>query len=531
MQRRRFLTCAGATATAAAFPGLARAERLLGPVVETASGKLRGFTGAGIRTFLGVPYGTAERFRRAVPPSPWPGVRDALGWGADAPQRAPARSDHPYALVASDLSMQPLRSEDCLVLNVWTPATDSARRPVMVWLHGGGFVSGSAATAVHDGANLARDGDIVVVSLNHRLNVLGFTHFDDPDFAESANLGMLDIELALRWVRDNIAAFGGDPGMVTLFGYSGGGQKISTLMAMPSAKGLFHRAIIQSGQGPRLLKPAQAATNTERLFAAMGVPRGDIRALQTAPLDRLIAGFAAVWAAPPRQLWGLPARFSPVVDGQIIPRHPIDSLELSADVPLVLGSTRQEMAAVSLMWEPNADQMTATELGARLQPWLGNAVPEVLEGYRRIHPMASPWDLYTLITADVPTRINSIDMAEKRQALGRAPTFMYRVDWQCPVFGGRMKAPHGIEVPLAFRNVREDAGLNGGGADAFALSEQISRAWLRFAHHGRPGWRRLVWPAYTVDRRETMLFDRPSRVVGDPGSAERQLLARVLPSA
>ena len=524
MQRRRFLAGAAGAASLVAMPGIAHAERRLGPPVETTSGKVRGFVGEGIARFLGIPYGAAERFRRASAPPAWSGIRDALGWGPDAPQRAAMRRDHPYALAASDISMQRLRSEDCLVLNVWTPATDSARRPVMVWLHGGGFVAGSASTAVHDGANLARAGDVVVVSLNHRLNVPGFTWLDDPAFADAANAGMLDIELALRWVQDNIAGFGGDPGNVTLFGYSGGGQKISTLMAMPSARGLFHRAIIQSGQNPRLLEPAEAAATSEKLFDAVGLKRGDVRALQALPLDRLLTGFDAVWAAPPAQVWGLPARFSPVVGGNLIPAHPIDALALSADIPLIVGSTRQEMAAVSLMWDPDADTVTMGQLSERLRPWLGDKAPGVVTGYRRLYPQASAWDLFTLISADVPTRVNSIGIAERRHALGRAATWMYRVDWQTPVFGGRMKAPHGLEVPLAFRNVAEDAGLNGGGADAFALSGAISRAWLAFARTGRPDTPDLAWPAYTASRRETMLFDRQCRIESDPGSAERELL-------
>jgi para-nitrobenzyl esterase len=525
MDRRDFLISAIAVA---GLPVIARAERMLGAPVETSEGKVRGFVSDDVSAFLGIPYGTAERFRRATRPAPWHGVRDSLGWGPDAPQRAMFTPDDPYNLAEADISMQRIRSEDCLVLNVWTPATDSAKRPVMIWLHGGGFVSGSASTAVHDGADLARFGDVVLVSLNHRLNVLGFTHFEHPDFAEAGNVGVLDIELALGWVRDNIARFGGDPGKVTLFGYSGGGQKIATLMAMPSARGLFHRAIIQSGQSPRLLERADAATNTDRLFAAVGLPKGDVRALQKLPIDQLMTGFEAVWSAPPRQIWGLPARFSPVIDGHIIPNHPIDALALSGEVPLIIGSAREEMASYSLMWDEKADQMTAADLVERLRPLLADATNTVVDGYRKAHPQFSPWDLFTLITADVPTRINSIRVAEKRHALGRANTFMYRVDWQTPVFDGRMKAPHGIEVPLAFRNVREGAGLNGAGPDAFALSEEISNAWLAFARTGDPGTAKLAWPAYAPDRRQTMLFDRTSRVEGDPGATERRLLTRSL---
>lgn len=549
MGRRTFLERSVSTvalpAALALMPQAVRAERqshILGQPVETSSGKVRGLVIDGIHAFRGIPYGAPTggkgRFRAPRPPEPWTGVLDTLGWGADAPQGSMATrqpvSDNPYALIESDVSLQTVQSEDCLVLNVWTPdAGNAGKRHVMLWLHGGGFVSGSASRAVHDGGNLAQHGDVVVVSCNHRLNALGYTFLDTiggADFAGSGNVGMQDIILALRWIRDNIARFGGDPDNVTLFGYSGGGQKICTLMSMPSAKRLFHRAIVESGQNPRLLTRDEASETTDRLMKQLGLARNDIAALQAVPLERLLAAYQAVWTAPPRQLWGFPARFSPVVDGDLIPDHPIAprSLALSSDIPLIIGNTREEMAAFTLMWEPHADAMTQADLLTRLTPYLGAHSDRILADYQRLHPGFSPWDLYALITADWPTRINSIRIAEARNALRTAPTFMYRVDWQTPVFGGRMKAPHGLEVPLAFRNVREDAGLNGGGADAFALSERVSDAWIAFARAGRPDTPTLAWPAYRTDQRETMLFDRECRLERDPGKEERLLLENIL---
>ncbi|WP_206663441.1 carboxylesterase/lipase family protein [Aurantiacibacter suaedae] len=522
--RRDFMALSVAFAAFPAFSG-ARAQGSLGVPVETASGKIRGFLDDGVNVFRGIPYGTAERFKAAVSPEPWTGVRDMLGWGFDAPQGRSAPHQNAFSLVASDKSLQQAQSEDCLALNVWTSTLDAnARRPVMVWLHGGGFVSGSASTAVHDGRNLARDAEVVVVSLNHRLNVLGFTHLDDPEFADSGNAGMLDITLALRWVQENIARFGGDPDNVTVFGYSGGGQKVSTLLAMPGARGLFHKAIVQSGQNPLLLSRDQAAGNTRALYAELGLTQGDARGLQSVALPSLMAAFSRVWTAPPRQTWGFPARFSPLVDGRIVPAHPYEAVDLSADVPLIIGSMREEMAGFTLMMDPEAFRMSLADLAARLEPYMGTETAQVIEGYRAIYPDFSPWDLYALISADAPTRINSILIAERRHALGAAPTFMYRVDWQTRVFDGLMKAPHGLEVPLVFRNVEEDSGLNGGGEDAFALSQDLSDAWVSFARSGRPDTPRHPWPAYDSSTRSTMLFDRQTRVESDPGAAERRLL-------
>lgn len=540
--RREFLKFGAMAGAAVAVPsaGFTNAARVFGPVVETRHGKLRGFIQDGIHAFRGIPYGAptggASRFRAPAPPASWSGVLNTLGWGASAPQggstgdRSIATSK--YALAEGDTSLQTFESEDCLSLNVWTPSViDGARRPVMVWLHGGGFWSGTAATAVHDGENLSRYGDVVLVSCNHRLNAFGFTYLAEPGFEASGNVGMLDIVLALQWVRDNIDRFGGDPSNVTVFGYSGGGQKVSTLMAMPQARGLFHKAIVQSGQTPRLLDRDQASDATRRLCERLGIDVGDAGALQSVPSDTLLAAQRAVIAEPPRQMWGFPSRFSPVVDGVIVPAQPLEqeALLLSADIPLMIGNTRQEMAAVTLSWEPGSDKMSYQDLPTKLAAYLGDKVTPVLAGYRRIYPTASPWDLFTLITADAPTRINSIRIAERRHRLGRAPVFMYRVDWQTPVFDGVFKAPHGLEVPLMFRNVQEAAGINGGGPEALALSEHLSAAWVAFARGGNPSTSKLRWPAYDLHHRATMVFDRETRVVQDPDRAARILLEQVGP--
>lgn len=541
-ERRRFL--AGSMAMAAsliAVPAFARMRgegQSFGPVVETQHGKIRGFAGRGVHAFRGVPYGEATggsaRFRPARAARGWLGVRDTLGWGATAPQGAstsdPQIHHNVFALAEGDAPLQTFESEDCLTLNIWTPSVnDQAKRPVMLWLHGGGFWAGTAATAVHDGAQLAYAGDVVVISCNHRLNAFGFTHFDAPGFEGSGNAGMLDIVAALRWVRDNIARFGGDPGNVTIFGYSGGGQKVSALLAMPSARGLFHKAIIQSGQTPSLLTLDQARTVTQSLCDALGIAADNPIAAQAVSADRLLAAFRKVIAQPPRQLWGFPARFSPVVDGTTIPAQPLapETLALSAGVPILIGNTRQEMAAVSLTWDADIATMRFTDLPAKIADYVGDKAKAVADGYRALYPDLSAWDLYALITADMPTRINSIRIAERRHAARLAPVYMYRVDWQTLTFDGRLKAPHGLEVPLIFRNVTEASGISGGGADAYALSETLSAAWVAFARTGAPSTAMLPWPAYEPQRRATMLFDRACKVVGDPDAGARNLLERL----
>lgn len=540
--RRKIMAGAAALGLAGGLAGLSRAAAFAdmspGAPVDTSAGRVRGFVENDVHVFRGIPYGAPTggqaRFKAPRPCEPWTGVKNAFAWGFDAPQPPSANPSSEYQLALGIGSLQRAQSEDCLYLNLWTPDIDNRRRPVMVWLHGGGFARGSGAAANTDGAALAAHGDVVVITVNHRLNTLGCTYLDHlggEEFSGSGNASVLDLVLALEWVRDNVSRFGGDPGNVTIFGFSGGGQKVSTLMAMPAARGLFHRAIVQSGQTPRLLNAEQASEHTDRLFRYLGIARGDLAALQAVPVDRVVAGFAAISNEPPVQIWGLPARFSPLVDGTSIPHHPVapEAVALTANVPVMIGSIRDEMAHWTLVWHPDADRWDFAAVGQRLGEYLGERAPAVLAGYRRIHPQASPWDLFTLITADYPTRFNSIRLADLWNATGGAPTYMYRVDWQTPVMDGRLKAPHGMEVAMIFRNVGTDANVNGGGPDAVALSNAISDAWIAFARHGDPSTQALAWPAYETRQRQTMLFDRTSRAVSDPGGDERRFLETVAP--
>jgi len=372
------------------------------PIVEIAAGKLRGTSSAGIYSFRGVPYGVPSagpnRFMPPEPPLPWAGVRDALAYAGRAwqlPNRPKRRPVLETLLGPADTTPE---GEDCLTLNVWTPGLgDGAKRPVMVWLHGGAFGYGSGNRAVTDGTNLARRGDVVVVSVNHRLNIFGFLHLADvgsPAWAHSGNAGMLDLVAALRWVRDNIAGFGGDPGKVTIFGESGGGGKVSVLLAMPGARGLFHRAIIQSGAAIRVSTRERANALAEAVLREVGLRSSECERLQSMPAERLLAAIAPASHAVGRSRWPLLDRynFGPVVDGSDLPQHPGEPA-ISDDIPVMIGGTREEsaffLADDDAVWNSS---LSEAELRQRVAAVAGAETEEVLAAYRMAMPQASPGD-------------------------------------------------------------------------------------------------------------------------------------------
>ena len=485
------------------------------PEAATTVGRVRGAVVEGVSVFKGVRYGATTEGRRFMPPlpaSPWTGVAPALDYAAQSPQLQAGDGGGLYRSWANPR----VHSEDCLFLNVWTRGLrDGRKRPVMVWFHGGAFSTGSGASHGYDGVRLCQRGDVVVVTVNHRLNAFGYGYLGElgpPEMADSGNAGDLDMILSLRWVRSNIAEFGGDPGNVTIFGESGGGMKVSTLMAMPAAAGLFHRAVVQSGPELSVLSPSEATANMRELVAACGLVPEQAAQLRTMPMDRIIDGMRA--ARPD---------FRPVMDGRSLPRHPFapDAPPTSRDVPLLIGTNKDEMAGLLGAGDPSAWALTWEGLPQKAAPYLaGLDAARAIADLRRLYPAAKPSDIYFTITTVRTMRKSSIEQAERKAAQGGAPAFMYLLNWETPVDGGKWKSPHALDIALMFNNVAKSASMCGTGPDPQKLADAMSSAWIRFARTGNPGW-----PAYRADSRATMVFDVNSRVANDPNREERLMFA------
>jgi para-nitrobenzyl esterase len=508
-------------------------------IAETTYGKIRGVDDNGIKVFKAVPYGAntagANRFMAPVEPAKWTGVRDALEYGHSAPQRDPAIPPPAGALTISGQGL-PAEGEDCLVLNIWTPSVGSGaaggrKRPVMFWCHGGGFASGSGSSPDNDGTNLARRGDVVVVTINHRLNVLGFANLSEfsRDFAASGDAGMIDIVQALQWVRANISEFGGDSNTVMIFGQSGGGRKVETLLAMPSAKGLFHRAIIESGAAIRVVDRDAAVRNSELLLAKLGIEKSNVRELQKLPVGKIMSAHFAVMRENPG-IDQMTAGYSPTVDGKILPQHPFhpNASPVSAEVPVMIGCTRTEMTLFSLN-DASAFSQNDKEMRVRIKDLLGGQAPGIIDIYKKLNPSASPSDIYFLIASDYRYGAPTMKIAERRAALGKAPVYLYYFIWETPVQGGRLKSPHTMEIPFAFDNVKISARMTGGGADAMALADKVSDAWIAFARTGNPNTGKLPeWPVFNAKDRATMVIDNASKVVNDPLREQRIAMFQAL---
>ena len=532
--RSSLLCCGAAFASGALGPSLARA--LLAdeaaparPVVETSLGRLRGAFAHGVYFFKGIHYGAStggpRRFLPPLPPKPWIGVREALELGPPAPQDRLWSPSKGRELVG-DLTGPGLMDEDCLVLNLWTPGLGGpARRPVMVWLHGGAYLIGSSGFPLYDGARLAAKHDVVVVGINHRLNAFGYLYLGElggKKYADSGNAGMLDIVLALEWVRANIERFGGDPGNVTLFGESGGGGKVGALMAMPSAKGLFHKAIIESGSDLRARTRAEADATARSFLARLGVAPDRLDDLRELPLERFIAALGHAISGPDALNLG------PVVDGHSLPRHPFDpdAPALTASVPMLIGTNDTETTIILGLEDPALFSLDEAGLRASLNHYLGpiaeSKLDALIAAYKKHRPNAAPSDILFAVTTDRWFRWAAITQAERKAAQRAAPVFMYLFAWRTPVLGGRLKAPHGVEMPFVFDNLHVARGWVGEGADLQPLADRVSGALAAFARTGHPNHAALpYWPPYEPGRRATMIFNHECQVVNDPGKDER----------
>lgn len=495
-------------------------------IVETNNGKVRGLNMDGTKIFKGIPYGAdtsgRNRFLAPVRPTPWPGVRDATQWGHTSPMYIQAGAVD-YMKMIDWLNQPGPQGEDCLVVNVWTPGVkDGRKRPVMFWLHGGGFVNGSSGNPGFDGYNLARKHDVVVVSLNHRLGCLGYLHLGDlgslPEFSVSGNAGMLDCVLALEWVRDNIEQFGGDPGSVMIFGQSGGGRKVCTLMTMPSAQGLFHRAIIESGAELRVVTREEGTKMAQGMLDTVGLEASRIPELQTLPVEQLIA-------AQTMMMGENTLGFGPIMDGNILPQHPFDpaASPLSANIPVIIGTVRSE-SAITMGNVPRLVSIDAAGLDKEARSMFKGNADRVLSTYRRLYPQLSPYQLLLRMATDSSRRIDAITLAERKVAQHGAPVYMYWFTWPSPAFGGRYDAVHGTEVPLVFGNLDPNSLLTGDGPEARALSDKLGAAWTAFTKTGNPSTKELPqWPAYTMDTRATMNLGATCQVENDPSHDVRVL--------
>ena len=522
--RRRFLQQSALLASGIAASGFLKApvagsNALVGesPVAATKWGQVRGYTDNGIQVFKGIRYGAdtgQRRFGPPLPPEKWTDIRDAIAYGAASPQGS--RGSEAV-------------SEDCLFLNVFTPALrDGKKRPVMFYIHGGAYANGSGSSPLYDGVRLCKRGDVVVVSVNHRLNAFGYLYlarFGGAEWADSGNAGQLDLVLALQWVRENIAEFGGDAGRVMVFGQSGGGAKIATMMAMPAAKGLFHRAATMSGQQVTASGPLNATLRTRALLDALKLTSDRVHEISTIPFQKIVEAFGT--RDPVLPSGGI--SFAPVLDERSLLRHPFypDAPSQSAHIPLIIGNTHDETRAFlggdatnfTVTWEGLPEKLVPN-MRVDIQP------EAVIAAYRKLYPELSASDLLFKITTASRSWRGAIIEAEERAKAG-SPAWAYQLDWATPKDGGKFGAPHASDIQLVFDNIAKP-GATATGPQAQPMADIMSETFIHFARTGDPNNKLIPrWQPYTIPRRQTMVFNTPPHAEDDPRGAERQIFAKV----
>ena len=498
-------------------------------IVQTDAGKVRGYIHKGIFTYKGIPYAKAERFMAPAKPAAWKDVRSSMTYGPVCPM-------DPTTTVNDEFEFPfhhnwGYTNENCQTLNVWTPGiNDNKRRPVMVWFHGGGFTAGSyVELPSYDGENLSRKGDVVLVSVNHRLNVLGFLDLSayGDKYKSSPNAGLLDLVAALQWIKQNIAQFGGDPDNVTIFGQSGGGGKVTSLMNAPSAKGLFHKAIVESGSylsgftEPSISKRVAAA-----LLNELQLQPSQVDSLQTISYERLNAAgkkalskVAAEMKTEGKTVPMFGLSWGPNLDGSFLPYQPTDAaaIEIAKNVPMLVGSTKNEFTP----FIPGSRDITMENATINLQKKYGDKTDAYIAAVKKTYPETSKPSDY--IDIDVFFRPGTISHANLKAAPGAAPVYVYLFSWQSPVMDGMYKAMHCMELPFVFDNIDKCEEMTGGGKEAYALADKMSSAWINFARSGNPSAKKLPnWPAYTQQTGATMIFDNKCEVKNNP---DKELLS------
>lgn len=488
------------------------------PVVKTTYGSISGNIEDGVFSFKGIPYAKAERFMPPQAPDSWKGVREHNQFG-------------PIAMQVNSWSPESAMNEQKLfTVNVWTQGlNDEKKRPVMFWLHGGGFSVGASDDPITDGKMLALKGDVVLVSVNHRLNILGFLDLSafGEEYANSANVGMLDVVAALQWVNKNIKNFGGDPANVTIFGESGGGGKVGTLLSMPAAKGLFHKAIIQSGTIINVMDKEKSVAVGKALVNELGLGKGNLKQLHSMPYKELVeAGNKALEKTVGLRKPGTTTMFGfgPVPDGVNLLQQPFTPgfAEISNDIPLLIGTTFNELVKTAY----DEKNLTIQDAKKRLENSYGNNTDTYIELFAKSYPNYTPQDLLSI---DTLFRPNTILVADARAAVTKAPLYTYLLTWKSPVENHTKGSFHGVDIPLAFNNIMLGKHWTGTGNDARVLADKMSSAWINFARTGNPNVEGVLpaWPTYSRENGETMIFDNEPEIRNNHDRELMQLIKSV----